>query len=298
MRASELRSGASRNILASVTESTTLISGTDWTDEENDILVADYFVMLGEEMAGKAYVKAHHRRDIAARIGRSDKSVERKYMNVSAVLMKLGLPRIRGYAPNHHAQFRALAAAIDRYLSGHAGTWEPDVLPSSPLPNDDPFVPAPELRPKSASVPDPIRRLVRKWDPAARDARNRVIGERGEAFVFEVEERRLFSAGRKNLIKDMSWVSKKEGDGAGYDILSFDPATGDRRLIEVKATCGEATMPFFLTGSEETLSRECPQQFRLYRVFDLAARPRIFELRPPLKEAVHLEPATWAARFS
>jgi hypothetical protein len=35
-------------------------TGIDWTDEENDILVADYFVMLGEELAGRPYVKAHH----------------------------------------------------------------------------------------------------------------------------------------------------------------------------------------------------------------------------------------------
>jgi len=39
-------------------------AGSDWTDQENDLLVADYFAMLGEEMAGRGYVKAHHRRAI------------------------------------------------------------------------------------------------------------------------------------------------------------------------------------------------------------------------------------------
>jgi len=281
-----------------VTDATPSITGTDWTDEENDILVADYFAMLGEEMADRSYVKAHHRRAVVERIGRSEGSVERKYMNVSAVLMKLGLPRIRGYAPNANAQFGALTAAIDRYLAGHATAWEPETIPTSPLPNDDPFVPAPDLRPKPDAVPEPIRRLVRKWDPAARDARNRALGKRGEAFVLEVEERKLFSAGRKDLLRDLRWVSDLDGDGAGYDILSFDPTTGDRRLIEVKATCGEATMPFFLTRNEEALSRECPSEFRLYRVFDLAVRPKIFELRPPLAEAVHLTPTTWVAQFT
>jgi hypothetical protein len=29
------------------------IAGTDWTDAENDLLVADYFVMVGKEPAGE-----------------------------------------------------------------------------------------------------------------------------------------------------------------------------------------------------------------------------------------------------
>ncbi len=37
------------------------ISGQDWTDAENDLLVADYFAMLGEEIAGRPYVKRRHR---------------------------------------------------------------------------------------------------------------------------------------------------------------------------------------------------------------------------------------------
>ena len=47
----------------------TEVAGTDWTNEENDILVADYFAMLGEELAGRASVKAHHRRAVVEQIG-------------------------------------------------------------------------------------------------------------------------------------------------------------------------------------------------------------------------------------
>jgi len=84
------------------------IAGTDWTDAENDLLVDDYFAMLGKELAGEPYVKADHRRQIVERTGRSEGSVERKYMNVSAVLDHLGLPRIRGYAPAEHAHSMGL----------------------------------------------------------------------------------------------------------------------------------------------------------------------------------------------
>ena len=202
------------------------IAGTDWTDAENDLLVADYFAMLGEEMAGRPYVKAEHRRAIVEQIGRPEKSVEWKYRNMSAVLEKLGLPRIRGYVPALHAQFEGLAAAIDRYLSANDPVVEIDVAAPVVRVDDDPFVDPPAVLAKEAKTPEPILRLTRKFDPVARDARNRALGRKGEEFVLEQEKRRLARAGREDLLPDLRWVSEVEGDGAGYDIRSFDPATG------------------------------------------------------------------------
>ena len=34
--------------------------GMPWTDDELDAIIADYFTMLDAELAGRAYVKAHH----------------------------------------------------------------------------------------------------------------------------------------------------------------------------------------------------------------------------------------------
>ncbi|MFS0741884.1 DUF3883 domain-containing protein [Brevundimonas sp. 3P9-tot-E] len=45
----------------------------------------------------------------------------------------------------------------------------------------------------------------------------------------------------------MEWTSQELGDGAGYDIRSFDPA-GKERLIEVKVTRGGPATDFFLTA--------------------------------------------------
>lgn len=92
------------------------VDGSAWSDAENDIIVADYFAMLVQEMAGKAAVKAHHNRGLVELTGRSRGSIERKHMNISAVLERLGLPRIRGYGPNVNFQ-NSLIAAIERYLS-------------------------------------------------------------------------------------------------------------------------------------------------------------------------------------
>lgn len=273
-------------------------TGSIWTDEENDLLVADYFAMLGEELAERPYVKARHNAAIAAATGRSKASIEFKYRNVSAVLAKLGLPIIRGYLPAYNAQFGALSEAIERYLTQTPAALEPEVPTRSPDIGTDPFVLPPVFEPSKTKTPEPIRLLARKFDPVARDARNRSLGKKGEAFVLEVEERRLFAAGRHDLMRDLRWVSDLDGDGAGYDILSFDPASGDRKLIEVKTTCGDALTPFFVTRTEKSLADRNPSEFSLYRVFDFAAMPRIFRLRPPLEDAVRLETETWRAAFA
>ena len=44
--------------------------------------------MLGEEIAARPFVKAHNNAAIVAATGRNRGSVERKYMNASAVLVR------------------------------------------------------------------------------------------------------------------------------------------------------------------------------------------------------------------
>src|SRR5207237_2807335 len=68
--------------------------GTVWTDDELDLVVADYFAMLAAEQAGRAYVKSHHAAALMAKIGRTHRSVEFKHMNISAVLAEIGQPTI------------------------------------------------------------------------------------------------------------------------------------------------------------------------------------------------------------
>lgn len=78
--------------------------GTDWTGGELDLIVADYFAMLADELAGRPYAKAAHNAALRERVPRSRGSVEFKYQNVSAVLEKLGMPWIPGYKPARHYQ--------------------------------------------------------------------------------------------------------------------------------------------------------------------------------------------------
>src|SRR6185295_20255340 len=100
-------------------------------------------------------------------------------------------------------------------------------------------------------------------------------------FVLEVEKTRLERAGLHRLARNVRWIAEEEGDGAGYDILSFD-RSGRQRLIEVKTTNGVATTPFFLSRNEHDTAAACADEWRLYRVHRFGMEPRIFKIAPPL----------------
>jgi hypothetical protein len=213
------------------------IAGTDWQPEELAAIVADYFDMLAADLAGVAYVKSRHREQLVLQLGRSNGSIEFKYQNISAVLDKLGSPWIPGYKPAKNYQ-GALFDAIDRYLETHHAALDvPTVEPASPLVPDDVFVPVPDVAAEDGRMPRRLQQLVRKYDPVERDYRNRSLGKAGEAFVFDLEQRRLHAADRADLARKVRWVADIDGDGAGFDVLSFDPA-GNERLLEVKTTNG------------------------------------------------------------
>jgi hypothetical protein len=107
----------------------------------------------------------------------------------------------------------------------------------------------------------------------------------------------LNGAGRSDLAKKVKWVSEELGDGAGFDVLSFN-LSGDERLLEVKTTSGHQRTPFYLTENERLLSAERPKEFRLVRLYDFLREPKAFELVPPLEESVMLRPMAYRAAFS
>jgi len=94
-----------------------------------------------------------------------------------------------------------------------------------------------------------------------------------------VERRQLKNAERSDLASKVRWISVDEGDGAGYDIMSFDPF-GRERLIEVKTTNGAARTPFFLTRNEHQTAGARAESSQLYRVHLFSQSPRIFTITP------------------
>jgi hypothetical protein len=270
--------------------------GTPWQEDELDAIVADYFVMLAAELSGQPYIKSRHSAALMRRIARSHRSVEFKHQNISAVLEELGMPWIPGYRPKKNYQ-NAIFDAIDRYLTSHPAVVEParSVRPPQ-LSQNDVFIPRPALTARAVRVPKRLGRLLQKFDPVERDHRNRSLGKAGEAFVIDLEKRTLAEKDRGDLAQKVRWISTEEGDGAGYDVLSFDFA-GHVRLIEVKTTNGSARTPFFITRNECQLAEQRPADWCIYRVHLFSTGPRVFTIEPPLERAVKLTTETWRASF-
>ncbi len=278
--------------------SPTNTAGTDWTDDEIDLIVADYFDMLKLEIAGVTYVKAQRNAALQELTGRSKGSIEFKHQNISAILLELGLPWIQGYKPMSNYQNK-LVERIEQFIEAEAqylttpkemnyvGLADGTIL----------YVEAPPSLCSDTSRLSPVlARLVRKFDPAARDSRNRALGRQGEERVFYAERFRLSQAGRSDLAKMVRWVADQDGDGAGYDILSFD-YHGKERLLEVKTTAGHQTTPFFISENERRLSSERPDAFRIMRLYNVLIEPKAFELVPPLEKSVFLNPTQFRASF-
>ena len=262
--------------------------------------------MLADDLAGIHYNKAAHNRQLQARTGRSKGSVEFKHQNISAVMLGLGQPWIPGYKPAANFQ-GALVDGVLRWLDRHEDWLAPGGSTSrvrdaaSPTWEGPPaeglleIGPVPSQRNEPPPVdPEFMAKIGRKYDVAARDARNRALGQAGEERVLAHERARLKQAGRADLARKVSWTSVEEGDGYGYDIASFD-ADGADRLLEVKTTNGWERTPFHLTRNEIAVAEERRDHWYLVRVWDFARTPRAFELRPPLEAHVDLTPTSFLA---
>lgn len=271
-----------------------------WTDEENDLIVADYFAMLADDVAGRSYGKAERNRRLQGRIDRSRKSIEFKHQNISAVLKGLGEDWIPGYRPAFHFQM-SLIDAVARWLARNPD-WlarRPTAQEGSGLRETSPLWVGPPPTLSNQPPPQELEQtlhIARKFDVAGRDERNRALGRAGEERVLAHEHASLTNAGRNDLARKIRWVSQEDGDGAGYDIASFS-VDGRPRLIEVKTTNGWERTPFQVTRNELAVAEERRTEWCLFRLWNFSREPKAFELYPPLDAHVSLTAMTFQASF-
>jgi hypothetical protein len=275
--------------------------GSNWSDVENDLTVADYFAMMSKELAGVEYNKAEHRRNLLNAIDRPKGAIEFKHQNISAILLGLGHPWIVGYKPASNYQ-SALLDAVIRYLNIQPLMMEttPKLATSlqkfSDLEDRMLWIGPP---PTHSNAPPKVdlakaRAVAEKFDVAERDARNRQLGLAGEALILAHERANLKSQGRIDLSNKVRWVSQVDGDGAGYDILSFEP-DGSPRLVEVKTTNGWERTPFHLTRNEINVANDNRDSWHLVRLWNFIREPKAYALRPPLENYVELTPTSFLA---
>jgi len=278
----------------------------DWTEQEVQLIVADYFAMLEGELQGEPYKKSEHRRALNPLLaGRSDGSVEFKHQNISSVLVEMGLPYVEGYKPRGNYQ-GLLATEVESFLDQRLGFLEQ--LAAAPTLNPSGIQQPPSLD-ISQIIVDPPEKIIapsrtdKPWlsrrgqriDFAEKDAADPRLGKLGEEFVYQLERHRLKEVGRDDLVSKVEWVAQTIGDGLGFDILSFDETCDSERMLEVKATGLGKFFPFYVTANEVRCSDDIPDQYHLFRVFNMGREPRIYILHGSLKILCQLEPVLFRA---
>jgi hypothetical protein len=284
-------------------EAETGATGAAWTRREVELVVSVYLHMLRMQLMGQTPNKAEHNRQLQSMLpARSKASIEYKHCNISAVLVELGVPPLIGYKPLFNYQQLLIpvvseAIAKDSRLD-EAALRQVETPAEAPLLDSfERFVVTPpegqrlSTYDRTEQVRD--RPLVVR-DYLQREARNRSLGAAGEDLVMKYEAQRLHAAGSRALADRIEHVSRTKGDGAGYDILSFEK-DGRERFIEVKTTAYIAETPFYVSRNELSFSTEQEAQFHLYRLFEFRKRARMFMLAGALDANCRLDPVSYRA---
>ena len=187
--------------------------------------------MWALEYGGSEYNKAERNRDLQKLLpARSRGAIEFKHQNISAVLIEMGYPYVKGYKPRSNFQ-GLLHEVVERRVYAR-----PELAAMAAKLIDQPVV-------KPANLDDILAILVDPPTPAKKkealyerrsaprvlpqrnylelESRNQSLGRAGEELVLEFEQKRLWRAGHKTLAERIQHVSIK-GDGHGFDILSFE----------------------------------------------------------------------------
>ncbi len=283
---------------------TLLDLGNSWDWLECEAVVAAYFVMMKLELRGERYNKSQHRRNLKVNLNnRSDGAIEFKHQNISAILIELGYPYISGYRPAFNYQ-QQLKDVVFMRLNEDRFVLENEV--NSFIEQDPPLISELDLSDVVESAPEkskfPPQMETREFTPrfynfAEREGSNRRTGERGEEFALQFEKKRLTFLKRDDLAKEVEWTSRLKGDGAGYDIRSFNPENDSELFIEVKTSnCGKY-QPFYISENEVAFSKEFSDQYSLYRVFNFKRAPKLFMLPGDIGCNVQLVANTYKAIF-
>ena len=289
-----------------------------WSQLELEAIVQDYLAMLSLELCSQAFNKSAHNAALISKLnGRTKGSVEYKHQNISAAMLDLRLPYIAGYRPMANYQgaiIDVICAQLGR-SKNLLNIFANDAASVVVLPETTDILKALKNAPKKLTKTDKVgasphdefgvqdliapyvaTRQYRHRDYLAEEAANQALGQCGEEFILDFERARLRSENRKQLADKIEHVSSVSGDGAGYDIKSFE-TNGAERLIEVKTTkYGEFT-PFFVSRNEVKVSRNLCEKYYVYRLYTFKTQPRFFIIPGSIEVSCELNAITYQARL-
>jgi hypothetical protein len=134
-------------------------------------------------------------------------------------------------------------------------------------------------------------------DLSGKEARDKELGLAGEYFVLQLEQNRLRSLGLNELADKVEHTSQIRGDGAGFDIRSYNE-DGSDLFIEVKTTQGGIRSGFYITPNELAFSEQKMGSFVIWRVFNFdpeMGHGHYFKLTGDLRKKLHLAPVNYRA---
>lgn len=271
----------------------------NWQRWEVELIVIDYIEMLLNELSGVAYNKSATRRALMTKLdARSEGSIERKRMNISAALIDAGLPSISGYKPYSNYQ-GLLAEIVDEKVASDPrvkALLDRDVLGAVVAPSVEDILESFE-HPPTRNNQDRV--FARDREPRRPplglnyleiDAANAILGTAGEEFCLRYEQARLIYEGAENLADRIEHVAETVGPSAGYDIKSFE-SDGSDRFIEVKTTKYGSRTPFFISPNEVRFSARNSRHYQLYRLHSFKKNPRLFMLPGSVEASCELYPS-------
>ena len=125
---------------------------------------------------------------------------------------------------------------------------------------------------------------------------NKALGLFGEELIIEYEKWNLIRLGKDYLADKIEWISKEEGDGAGFDILS-KKLNGTDKYIEVKTTRLGKETPFFFSSNELQFSIKKASDYYLYRLFNAENNVKLFQKNGALNSICKSVPTMYKGYF-
>lgn len=125
------------------------------------------------------------------------------------------------------------------------------------------------------------------------------VGKDSEKLVYDLEKERLINENREELAEKVFWESEENGDGAGYDIKSFEKRDGEYMeiYIEVKGTNKSINEPFDISRNEIEASNRYKEQYYIYRVANIYSnKPKFYKINGRIEDNFNLEATNFKAR--
>jgi len=112
--------------------------------------------------------------------------------------------------------------------------------------------------------------IARKIDFDKLYEESKRLGAAGEEYAIIWEQNRLRKLGiAEEIVKnEVIHISKFEGDGSGYDILSIKDNDKAPLYIEVKTTKGSSDTQFMMSNNEKAFMEEYHEDVVIYRVYN------------------------------